>query len=255
MLVVERQRRIIEKLQIEKKVLVSELSQTFKVSEETIRRDLDKLEKEGLIVKSYGGAILNENDNIELPFNIRKKQNIKGKQIIADLAVEIVEEGDHIMLDASSTAVYMAKKLKSKSNLTVVTNSIEVMIELSDMPGWHVICTGGTLENDYLALAGQKTIDGFSSYQVEKTFFSCKGIDLQKGIMDGNEGIARIKSQMCQSAQKSILVIDSTKFGHYAFSKIDDFSNIDIVITDIKPELKWLTFFEQMRIKCIFPDK
>ena len=131
MIAIERRNGILEKLQEDKKVVVGELSQLYKVSEETIRRDLERLEKEGLCTKSYGGAVLNENNNVEMPFNVRKKSNATGKQKIAELIAGMVEDGEHILLDASTTAVYIAKALKSKRNLTVVTNSIEVLIEVS----------------------------------------------------------------------------------------------------------------------------
>ena len=109
MLALERRNQILEKLQIEKRVVVSELSQLYKVSEETIRRDLDKLEKEGLAIKSYGGAVINEDVSIDLPFNVRKNQNVTGKQRMAELAASLVKDGDHIFLDASTTAVFIAK--------------------------------------------------------------------------------------------------------------------------------------------------
>ena len=105
MLAIERRNEILEKLQTDRRVVVSELSQLYDVSEETIRRDLEKLVNDGYAIKSYGGAVINENVNIELPFNIRKNRNIVGKQHIADLVSKIVKDGDSIMLDASSTAV------------------------------------------------------------------------------------------------------------------------------------------------------
>ena len=117
MLAIERRNEILEKLQTDRRVVVSELSQIYEVSEETIRRDLDKL-----VIKSYGGAVINENMNIDLPFNIRKNRNVIGKQRIAELVAKIVQDGDSIMLDASSTAVYIAKGLKDKKNLTLITN-------------------------------------------------------------------------------------------------------------------------------------
>ncbi len=103
MLAIERRNEILEKLQTDRRVVVSELSQIYEVSEETIRRDLDKLVNDGYAIKSYGGAVINENMNIDLPFNIRKNRNVIGKQRIAELVAKIVQDGDSIMLDASST--------------------------------------------------------------------------------------------------------------------------------------------------------
>ena len=101
MLAIERRNEILEKLQNDRRVVVSELSQIYEVSEETIRRDLDKLVQDGFAIKSYGGAVINENVNIELPFNIRKNRNIVGKQHIAELVSEQIKDGDSIMLDTS----------------------------------------------------------------------------------------------------------------------------------------------------------
>ena len=151
MLALERRNLILEKLQEEKRVVVSELSQLYSVSEETIRRDLDKLEKEGLATKSYGGAVINEDVGIDLPFNIRKNQNVQGKQKMAEIAASMVNDGDHIFLDASTTAVFVAKALKEKERLTVVTNSMEILLELSDVSGWNIISTGGVMKEGYLA--------------------------------------------------------------------------------------------------------
>lgn len=138
MLALERRNRILEKLQEEKRVVVSELSQLYDVSEETIRRDLEKLEKDGLATKSYGGAVINENINIDMPFNVRKNRNVVGKQKIAEIVASMVQDGEHIFLDASTTAVFVAKAIKSRERMTVITNSIEIIIELSDVSDWNL---------------------------------------------------------------------------------------------------------------------
>ena len=114
MLALERRNLILEKLQEEKRVVVSELSELYNVSEETIRRDLDKLEHEGYAIKSYGGAVINENMSIDMPFNVRKNRNVLGKQKIAELVAGMIHDGDQIMLDASTTAVFIAKAIKDK---------------------------------------------------------------------------------------------------------------------------------------------
>ena len=146
MLALERRNLILEKLQTEKRVLVSQLSQQFDVSEETIRRDLDKLEKEGLATKSYGGAVINEDVSIDLPFNIRKNQNVVGKQKMAEIAAKLIQDGEHIFLDASTTAVFVAKALKEKKErLTVITNSVEILLELSDVSGWKIVSSSSCL--------------------------------------------------------------------------------------------------------------
>lgn len=254
MLALERRNLILEKLQDEKKVVVSELSQQFNVSEETIRRDLEKMEKEGLATKSYGGAVLNESTSIDMPFNVRKKENVSGKQKIAELVAARVHDGDHIILDASTTAVFIAKAIKEKEHLTVITNSIEIIIELSDVSDWNIICSGGSLKEGYLALVGPKTAESLSSFNADKAIFSCKGIDMEKGVTDGNEMFSQAKQVMMTSAGEAILAIDSSKFDRIAFSKLCDVSAVNTVITDKKPSERWMAFFESCQIRCVFPE-
>lgn len=254
MLALERRNQILEKLQSEKKVVVSELSQIYNVSEETIRRDLDKLEKEGMATKSYGGAVLKEGVSIDLPFNIRKNQNVTGKQKMAEMAAAMVEDGDHIFLDASTTAVFVAKALKGKENLTVITNSMEIMLELSDVTGWEINCTGGSLQGKYLAFLGTHTEKVFRDYYVDKVIFSCKALDYKRGMMESNDMFASVKRTMMGSGRKNILVLDSTKFGQSSFSVAGALQDVDIVVTDSRPDDLWLSYFEDLGISCKYPE-
>ena len=220
MLAIERRNEILEKLQTDRRVVVSELSQLYDVSEETIRRDLEKLVNDGYAIKSYGGAVINENVNIELPFNIRKNRNIVGKQHIADLVSKVVKDGDSLMLDASSTAVYIAKTLqeKGKKNLTIITNSIEIIIELFDVQDWTILSTGGASREGSFALVGPQTDKMIRSYHVDKAIISCKGIDAAAGMTDSDELHANNKSTMLAAAKERILAIDSSKFDKIALN-------------------------------------
>ncbi|MCR5789732.1 MAG: DeoR/GlpR family DNA-binding transcription regulator [Lachnospiraceae bacterium] len=254
MLAAERRGLIFEKIQEEKSVIVSELSRAFAVSEETIRRDLEKLAEEGHVVKSYGGAVLNEKSGIDLPFNVRQKANPKGKQMIAALVSQAVSDGEHIMLDASTTSVFIAKSIKQKENLTVITNSIENLLELSDAPSFHIISTGGTFHAGTMSLLGKRAAECIATYHVDKLFLSCKAIDPEKGVMDGSDEIAGIKQEMLRAAKKVYLAVDSSKFNKAALSLICPLTRIDAVITDRKPSEKWLKVFEKNRVECIFRE-
>lgn len=253
MLAIERRNEILEKLQKEKKVVVSELSKVYGVSEETIRRDLEKLENDGYVIKSYGGAVLNENLNIDMPFNVRKNTNVVGKQKIAEIVRDMVKDGERLMLDSSSTAVFIAKALKERhKNLTVITNSIEIIIELFDMQDWHVLSTGGLAMEGSLALVGPQTDQMLHSYHVDKAVISCKGLDMENGITDSNELHAGNKKTMLERADSRILVVDHSKFGYTAFTKIGDLGNISMIITDEKPEGRWLELFEKNKVECVW---
>lgn len=254
MLAAERRNLILEKLQEEKRVVVSELSQLYNVSEETIRRDLEKLENEGYAIKSYGGAVINENTGIDLPFNVRKNRNVAGKQKIAELAAALIQDGDSIMLDASTTAVFIAKAIKEKERLTVITNSIEILIELSDVSGWNIISTGGVIQEGYLALLGAKAEDAIRDYYVDKAFVSCKGMDLQRGIMDSSELFAHAKKTMMNSAKKRILAVDSSKFGENAFAKIGELRDVSALVTDKRPSEEWMKVLDECHVKCYYPE-
>ena len=198
---------ILEKLQTDRRVVVSELSQIYEVSEETIRRDLDKLVNDGYAIKSYGGAVINENMNIDLPFNIRKNRNVIGKQRIAELVAKIVQDGDSIMLDASSTAVYIAKGLKDKKNLTLITNSMEIVIELLDMSDWRVLSTGGVSREGSFALVGTQTNRMLQSYHADKAIISCKGLDMAAGLTDSDELLADKQTNNAGKCQERILAM------------------------------------------------
>ncbi len=252
MLAQERKKLILEQLQQDKKVIVSDLSKMYDVSEETIRRDLDKLEKEGYAHKSYGGATLKESANMDLPFSVRKKRNTTAKQKIADLILPLVEEGDYIMLDASSTAVFVMKAIKHIKNITLITNSLEVLLEARDTVGWNVISPGGALNTEYLAFVGPQMEAAFSAYRVNKVIFSCKGLDMERGLSDGYDGFVQAKTAMINCATQRILTVDSSKFDRKAFIKFSDFTDIHMVVTDKQPSDEWLEFFKDNNICCIY---
>ena len=255
MLAIERRNAILEKLQAEKKVIVSELSQLYDVSEETIRRDLEKLENDGYAIKSYGGAVLNENANLDLPFNVRKNKNVIGKQKIAELLEQMIYDGDKIMLDASSTAVFIAKALKEKKNLTMISNSIEIVLEVFGNSNWNVLSTGGAAKEGSFALVGPQTDKMLRSYHVDKAIISCKGIDFSYGFTDTDELHTENKKTMFECATQKILAIDSSKFDKTSFTKIGSLNEITTVVTDREPDEKWMQKFEELNIECIYPGK
>ena len=254
MLAIERRNAILEKLQAERRVVVSELSQIYKVSEETIRRDLEKLENDGFAIKSYGGAVINENANVDLPFNIRKKRNVISKQKIAEVISSRIKDGTSIMLDASSTAVYIAKALKERKNLTLITNSIEILIEMFDTPNVNVLSTGGAMREGSFALVGPQTDKMLNSYHVDMAIVSAKGFDLETGMTDTEELHANNKKTMLHAGREKVLAVDSSKFGKTAFTEIGTLEDISMVVTDAKPDEVWLQAFKEYGIECIFPE-
>lgn len=254
MLAIERKNEILRKLRNEQRVLVSELAEYYHVTEETIRRDLDKLEREGYATKTYGGAILGNSTKTDLSYTIRNKTNVEAKNDIADRVVSLIEDGEHLMLDDSSTSLYIAKKLKEKKNLTVITNSVELVMELADVEGWTVMLTGGRLKPDSLALVGQQTQAMLRTFHVDTTIFSGKGIDPNAGVTDSSEFHAETKQSMLAAAKRRILALDSSKFNKISFVRITDLTGVDLIVTNEKPESTWLSLFERKGIVCIYPQ-
>ena len=255
MLAIERKNEILAILQKEQRVLVSELSQKYDVTDETIRRDLEKLESEGYVKRTYGGAVLNKNTSMDLPLRIREKNNRREKQIIARLVAQVVEEGDSIMLDASSTSLMIAKELKDMNTLTVVTNAVEVLIELAGHEGVRVISTGGMLRDSSLSLIGTAAQKALSGYNVDKAIISCKGFDMQKGITDSSEVEADMKNAMRSCAKQTILAVDSSKFDHVSFVRFMEPQKGDMVVTDCMKDENWVQFLEEKGVKIISGDQ
>ena len=254
MLAIERKNEILNKLRVEQRVLVSELAAHYGVTEETIRRDLDKLEKEGYATKTYGGAIWGNSTKTDLSYTIRNKTNVDAKRTIAQLVAANVVDGDHIMLDDSSTSLYIAKQLKEKKELTVITNSVQIVVELSDVEGWSILSTGGRLKPDTMALIGAQCHEMIHNYHVDKVILSCKGIDPSGGITDSSEDHSATKQAMMGAANQRILALDYSKFDKISFIKIADLAEMDCIVTNRRPSRQWMQLFEQLHLRCIYPE-
>lgn len=253
MLAIERKNEILNKLRIEQRVLVSELAIHYGVTEETIRRDLDKLEKEGYATKTYGGAIWGNSTKTDLSYTIRNKTNVEAKTAIAMLIAQLVQDGDHLMLDDSSTSLYIAKQLKDKKDLTVLTYSAEIVMELAGIEGWTVLSTGGILKPGSLAFTGHQVPEMLSRYHVDKAIFSCKGIDRTAGITDSAESHAVAKQAMIRNAKEVILALDDTKLDKISFVQIAPLEKIHTVVTSDKPNKEWRNQFDSLGITCKYP--
>ncbi len=252
MLAIERKREIIARLDSDGKVIVSELARDFGVTEETIRRDLEKLDREGLASKTYGGAVSNKPSAVDLPYNVREGVNVEQKKEIADKICDMIRDGEKIMLDSSSTALYVIKKIKEKKNLTVITNSLKILLELADKQDWTVLSTGGVLKKGALSLMGSSAEKMISSYHVDTAICSCKGIDMSLGITDSNENDSLIKQAMINAADRRILAVDSEKLDKKSFVKVCAPSDIDIIVTDAEPSERWIGFCRENNIELVY---
>ena len=252
MLAVERRHKIVIQIQEEKKVLVQELAIKFSVTEETIRRDLEKLEDQGILKRTYGGAIVNEGTNVDIPLDMREVINKEGKVNIAERVEEEIKDGDTIMLDSSSTAYYVAKCLrKSNKRVTLITNSLKVITDLQDYKNINLILAGGVFRESSKSFTGKWAQSIIKNYYVNKAIICCKGIDIERGVMDSNEEEAEVKKVMVNSASKVILVVDSIKFDKSSFVNIVQFKDIDYIYTDKDVNDKWKKVLKNNKIELI----
>lgn len=239
MLAVERRNEIFELLQETGSVTVTELAQRFSVSEETIRRDLSKMESGGLLQKTYGGAFITTGMHREVPVGLREHTYVEGKRLIGSMAARLINNGDTIFLDASTTAVYIAENILDKKNLIVITNALKVAETLARVEQIKVICTGGTLRRSSLTTVGKATESAVATYFADKAFICCDGIHRIHGVTDANEREAEVRKQMMLQAESSILVVDATKFDRTSFVHVADFREFDVMITDKPISREW----------------
>lgn len=231
MLAQQRRREIMSLLQGTGAARVAELAQRLSVTEETIRRDLKRLDREGKLIRTHGGAVASDGDRLELPFDERHNTNRSEKQAIAARALAHIEEGDVIGIDASTTACELARQLPDLP-LTVVTSSIVIASMLIDRPRIDVMLTGGLLDRSSLSLMGTLAGDAVERFNIRRLFISCRGIDLQRGLTEASEPHAQIKQRMIRLAEQVYLLADHSKFGLRSVVYFAQVADIDVLITD-----------------------
>jgi DeoR/GlpR family transcriptional regulator of sugar metabolism len=227
----ERQQKIYEMMEDKGSVHVTNLSKYFNVTKETIRRDLEQLEKQGFISRTHGGAILNREEKEIIPNLNKQVFNINAKKSIATEAAKMVTDGDIIALDSSDISFQLAKQL-TDHDITIITNSIAVTLEFLNKEKIKVITVGGYLNKDLSSFIGtiaEKSIEG---YHVDKYFFSCNGFHLEFGIYENNEMEAQVKQKFMTISDKLVLLADHSKFGQKSLTQMIGFDKVDILITD-----------------------
>lgn len=216
MIALQRHRNIARQVMDAGSVRVADLARDLDVTEETIRRDLRVLDEQGVLSRTHGGAVALEPDpdadRRDLPYDLRHEINPVQKDAIARAAAQSIRPGQVIALDPSSTACRVARLIPDEP-LTVVTNSLVVCSILSGHRAVEVICTGGTLDPEAMAFFGLQTQAALEKLSVERLFFSCRGMDLQRGLSEANERHAAAKLAMIRSAQRCTLLADHSKIG------------------------------------------
>jgi DeoR family transcriptional regulator of aga operon len=222
---------MLDLIQRDGRVLVSELSDVFGISRITIRKDLDYLESRGLLQRSHGGAIPRSSALVDPPLKAREQHQLKEKQRIAEAAVKLVQEGQCVLLDSGTTTTAIARALTAFNSLTVVTNAVNIATELAGTD-FDVILTGGTLRKSSFSLAGPIAEDMLREIHADILFLGVDGFDSKAGLTTPNVLEARINRAMVHAAEKVVMVCDSTKFGRRSLSLIVPADAIHTVITD-----------------------
>lgn len=231
MLARERQKAILTRVQQTGTVRVTELARELNVAEETIRRDLERLDEEGKLVRVHGGAMQPEDARLELPYDVRSASNLDAKIAISLAAMRHIREGAIIGLDASSTACELAQRIPDIP-LTVVTNSLVIARTLAARPRVTLICTGGNLDAPSLSFVGSVAESTLDRFHIERLFFSCKGVDLQRGLSVAADEHARMKRKMLDLSAERILLADHSKFGLRSVSFFAGLHEMTRIITD-----------------------
>jgi DeoR/GlpR family transcriptional regulator of sugar metabolism len=234
--VAERQKRIVEYLAENQSASVSELSRLLDVSSVTIRSDLNQLARAGQVTRTHGGAqMLGERHRQEYTFAKRQKIQASQKQEIGELAASLIQPFDTILLDASTTAVSVARALKcvpSLHDVTVLTTGIWTALEVLGCPGLNVVLTGGQVRTTTGSITGSITHQVLQQVNIQKAFLGAWGLTLKEGLTDTPLMEVELKRAVVERSQQVIAILDSTKFGRAALASFASIAQVQCVITD-----------------------
>ena len=230
----EREKIILETILKRKQISVKELAGILYISEPSVRRDLASLEKQNLIKRVHGGAVIEETavSKNKIPFLIREYEQSSAKLTIAQKAIELVKDNDVIFLDASTSAFRLIPFLASKSNITVVTNGAKALTSLAEY-GINTISTGGRLVNSCLALVGEEAYKTIESINANVAFFSCRGLSDDGFLTDIAPEENFVRQKMIKNSERAYLLCAQEKMGKKYFHNLCHKDDIDGVISEI----------------------
>ncbi|MDX9938426.1 MAG: DeoR/GlpR family DNA-binding transcription regulator [Sphaerochaetaceae bacterium] len=231
----KRKQYIQSKLDADQSVQVGKLAQELGVSEMTIRRDLNDLERIGVLRKTHGGAVKDVSRSYEPPFSLRMHESLEEKRMIGREAVRYVNEGDTIAIDSGTTTIELAKELVSFKNLTIVTTSIHIAMIFLDHPSITVLLSGGVLRKHEGSLVGSFARSTFNSLYFDTFFVSAAALSEEAGLSDYIIEDATVKRMIMEHAKRTVALVHAEKFGQAAFAQIAPLDEIDVLITDKQP--------------------
>ncbi|MBP6123042.1 MULTISPECIES: DeoR/GlpR family DNA-binding transcription regulator [Providencia] len=265
MLQAERHKLICSHVSKNGSALVRDLSQLCQVSQETIRRDLTALERKNRIIRSFGGAVAIDQEDIPtlnvMPSSVKLSQMVDGaesfrkrteehpdaKMKISKAALKLIQPGDCIMLDNSSTCWFLARQIPD-IDITVVTNSVKIIQALACRDRVRVIGIGGEYSERHDDFHGPIAESIIRSFQIKTLFLSCQGFNIENGIRDGSEINSKLKNIMLQVSENTVLLADNSKLGKYAFSQVCTFDDINVLITNKLNDKEFNTQFPNLNI-------
>jgi len=232
MLAYERRNAIKELLREVKTATVEELAAKFYVSESTIRRDLDLISDEGMIRRTYGGAVMLDSIAAELPITLREHENTDAKHLIAMTAVGLIRNGMTIILDTGSTVTAMIPFFGKFESLTVITNGVKTSYLLNSYNRITTHCTGGRLRETNMSLVGMTTCRRLSELNADIAFVSCSGLSGERGVTESSEEEAEVKKAMIKAAAKTVLLCDTSKMGVFQLNRVCSIDALNTIITE-----------------------
>ncbi|MFE8728727.1 DeoR family transcriptional regulator [Aeromonas hydrophila] len=252
----ERRERIIQQLRSNGSVQVNELAGHYQVSTVTIRNDLAFLEKQGVAVRAYGGALLCESGQPVAERTIADKSvlNTPVKQRIGAMAASLVQPGCRVILDSGTTTLEVARHLRDHQEIVVMTNGMNVANALLEAEGVELLMTGGHLRRKSLSFYGAQADLSLQNYHFDLLFLGVDGIDLERGVSTHHEDEARLNRCMCHVAERIIVVTDSSKFGRLSLHKIIDTRRIHTLITDDAIAAETLAGLRQAGIEVLLVE-
>ena len=245
----ERRQSLVEILRKQPGLRVPELALALDVSEGTVRNDLNALEEQGLLIRVHGGAVLTQQEQFQnTSFVRRHQQNAAAKLAIAREAAALVQDGDSIAIDASSTAYYFAKALSDRRRLRVMTNGFEVARELAQNSSNTVILIGGVVNNESSSVTGLLSEHIIEELKIQKAFLSCSGFSLERGMTEVHLAEAQLKRKMVESSQHLFALVDSSKFGKDDLTSFARLEMINCLFTDKDLSDEWARRLEQAKL-------
>lgn len=237
---IERYNQILSYMEKHSPVSVQELAEKLYASASTIRRDLSELERQGLIMRIHGGAVLATGSSYDPPATMRMHQNIEEKQKIAALAERFLAPGESYFFDSSSTAAVLAQKAANLPNIRIVTNGVEIPEKLGENENVSVISCGGKLRAPWGEFTGSITLRTIAEMNADTFFFSCGGFSAERGATEYNDENVAVKRAFMKNSRSHILLCGSSKFNQVLFFNSAAIDEVDYIITDRKPEEKYL---------------